>query len=160
MAFEWTGASGLWLRYHLECDLETLVLPLEQSPLRADNLWKTTCFELFLAFGSGAEYAEFNFSPSSQWAAYRFEGYREGVSALDLDRAPVIALDASAGHFAVEIELSLPQNLTSGGPMALSAVIEEKSHVFSYWALHHPADRPDFHHRDCFAAHLPPPPYS
>ena len=34
--------------------------------------------------------------------------------------------------------------------LGLSAVIEEANGRLSYWALAHPAGRPDFHHADCF----------
>ena len=36
-------------------------------------------------------------------------------------------------------------------------VIEEINGRKSYWALKHPAGKPDFHHPDCFALELPPP---
>ena len=40
--------------------------------------------------------------------------------------------------------------------LGLSAVLEEKDGTKSYWALSHPnADKPDFHHPDCFVAQLP-----
>ena len=39
----------------------------------------------------------------------------------------------------------------------LAAVIEEQSGAKSYWAIAHPADKPDFHDPACFAATLPAP---
>jgi len=36
----------------------------------------------------------------------------------------------------------------------LSAVIEATDGSLSYWALEHPADKPDFHHPDSFALEL------
>jgi hypothetical protein len=39
--------------------------------------------------------------------------------------------------------------------VGLSAVIEAADGALSYWALRHPAGRPDFHHPDCFALDLP-----
>ena len=38
--------------------------------------------------------------------------------------------------------------------VGLSAVVEDAGGV-SYWALTHPAGKPDFHHPDCFALELP-----
>ena len=37
----------------------------------------------------------------------------------------------------------------------LSAVLEEADGTRSYWALAHPAEKPDFHAADCFVAKLP-----
>jgi hypothetical protein len=39
--------------------------------------------------------------------------------------------------------------------LGLSAVLEEKDGTKSYWALAHPAEKPDFHARNCFVAKLP-----
>ncbi len=148
-----TGENGanLWFRFHVECELEALALPDPAKPDRCDGLWQTTCFEAFVGEGG---YAEFNFSPSSQWAAYRFERYREGVEDLLLTAPPEIGLDASEGHFA--LEATMPRE-GLGGKLALSAVIEETDGTKSYWALAHPSGKPDFHAPACFTLTLPPP---
>ena len=67
--------DGATATFRVSGDLARLVLPPTASPGRADDLWKTTCFELFVA-GEGGAYREFNFSPSTRWAAYDFAGYR------------------------------------------------------------------------------------
>ena len=54
------------------------------EPARTDELWRSTCFELFLRFDDDERYVEFNFSPSTRWAAYAFDGYREGMAELPL----------------------------------------------------------------------------
>jgi ABC-type uncharacterized transport system permease subunit len=38
--------------------------------------------------------------------------------------------------------------------LALSVVVEHEDGVLSYWALAHPAAKPDFHHRDAFVLEL------
>jgi hypothetical protein len=38
--------------------------------------------------------------------------------------------------------------------VALCVVIEELDGALSYWALRHPAPRPDFHHADGFALEI------
>src|SRR5690606_38180706 len=64
------------LRYRVD-GCESLVLPPYAGKGRADDLWRATCFELFLG-GNGPAYLEFNFSPSGKWASYFFPAYREG----------------------------------------------------------------------------------
>ena len=147
---ERTG-QRLWLRYHVECELNALVAPGPAAPVRCDGLWQSTCFEAFLG---DASYAEFNFSPSSQWAAYRFDSYRENMTVLDLAADPEIGLDASEGHFALEVTIPLDG---LGQKLALSAVIEATDGTKSYWAIAHPPGKPDFHAPACFAATLAPP---
>lgn len=119
---------------------------------RTDELWRTTCFELFLRLDDD-RYVEFNFSPSTRWAAYAFSGYRAGMTPLPRDVDPLIA--RNKGGLRVHCDLGgLPPGALSIG---LSAVIEEEGGVKSYWALHHPPGPPDFHNPACFTARLPAP---
>jgi hypothetical protein len=146
----------LWLRYFVECDLATLILPKPGAAQRANGLWNSTCFELFLRDPGDVGYLEFNFSPSSQWAAYQFSDYRDGMSEWAME-APEIYNDASETHFALEVTLALPNLLVGHTQVALSAVIHESGDIKSYWALKHLPGKPDFHHKDCFALKLAPP---
>lgn len=146
----------LWLRYFADCDLENLILPPPAEVQRTDGLWNTTCFELFLRDPDSSRYFEFNFSSSSEWAAYRFDDYREGMADWDTPR-PEIGCDASETHFALEATITLPQSETGVWEASLSTVIHECGDIKSYWAIKHPDGLPDFHHRDCFALKLAPP---
>ena len=148
------GSGGLRLQYSL-ASAEALVVPGERAPERSDGLWKTTCFELFLRPADSETYFEFNFSPSFEWAAYAFSGYRSDMRALPAP-TPEIWLSRSEDWFFLTVEawLELPPAPLSIG---LSAVIEETGGTLSYWALNHPPGPPDFHHPDCFALELPAP---
>ena len=148
---ELSRGGKLWLRYHVECELETLEAGHPKEASRADGLWQTTCFEVFLARGDDPEYIELNFAPSSQWAAYRFASYRAGMAELALGTAPKIATDAGEAYFALEAEIALPADWHGGElQLAIAAVIEETGGAKSYWALRHPQGKPDFHNRACF----------
>ena len=48
--------------FRVRGDISKLVSPRPASPERTDELWRTTCFELFVA-GEGEGYREYNFSP-------------------------------------------------------------------------------------------------
>src|SRR3954447_13785185 len=76
---ERVSATSLRVRYRAEGAVDRIVLPPPAPPLRTDYLWRTTCFEAFIAPADGENYRELNFSPSSQWAAYDFDSYRAGV---------------------------------------------------------------------------------
>jgi hypothetical protein len=82
-----------------------LRLPEAAQPQRADGLWEHTCFELFLLDPASGAYLEFNFSPSGQWAAYRFDGYRAGRR--DLDVAPPRILTSDPAQFALGMRAHL-----------------------------------------------------
>ncbi|OCC24568.1 hypothetical protein MB02_03500 [Croceicoccus estronivorus] len=147
--------GGLLLRWRVAGCMR-LVLPPYSGSGRADDLWKTTCFELFVR-GQGDAYCEFNFSPSQRWAAYRFDGYRSGTSNLDLSDSPQI--DHQTGERIFVLTAKIPRlPMECGGTQAgLSAVIEEQDGIKSFWALAHPPGQPDFHDPACFIAELPAP---
>ncbi len=128
----------------------TPLVPPPARPVRTDGLWRTTCFELFVRPGGGLEYYEFNFSPSTAWAAYRFDDYRSGMCDHPVP-APVIEPIENGIRVMFDAGLIDAREATIG----LSAVIEETDGTKSYWALRHPPGAPDFHHPDCFALELP-----
>ena len=148
--------NWLRLRWRIERS-RALVLPPFAGRGRADELWRTTCFELFLMPGEGPGYCEFNLSPSERWAAYDFSGYREGMADREVAREPQGTIRPGTG-FAI-FDAAIPASLLPAADcrMNLAAVIEEQDGVKSYWALAHPAEKPDFHDPACFAATLPAP---
>jgi hypothetical protein len=150
-----TPAGSLWLRYYIEVPEPMLVVANTQEPARTDDLWKTTCFEAFLAIGDEPEYLEFNFSAATLWAAYQFCEYREGRSNLALSAVPEIYLDMSNSHFALEATVQLPPQWQQGRfTIGVTVVAEEPSGTKSYWALDHKKAEPDFHDRSCFTLQL------
>jgi hypothetical protein len=148
------AGDGVALAFALESDLSCLRIPASARSGRAADLWRHTCFEAFVMANEGPGYREFNFSPSGQWAAYAFRDYRDG-GALDCELAPEIAVRRTANRLELDARIRrdfLPQ----GRPLrlGLSAVVEDLHGVLSYWALQHPAGKPDFHHSDSFAIPL------
>lgn len=144
--------SDRWLslEYRVVGPVEAMRWPEPAARVHTDGLWRTTCFEAFVATDAG--YVEVNLSPSGAWAAYRFEGYREGMRALSIP-APFILTRSAPGRFALTVDVELPVEAT--GPVGLAAVIEGLDGAISYWALAHPSDKPDFHHPDSFVLELP-----
>lgn len=152
-------AGSLVLSYVVTGAIAGLRVPPVAAPSRADELWRHTCFEAFIRATGGSAYYEFNLSPSTQWAAYRFDDYRTGMHAAS--EARVVEIDVPSGPerlaLRAELELGRPPELsgTAVWHLGLSAVIEDVDGRISYWALTHPEGRPDFHHPDCFALKFP-----
>jgi hypothetical protein len=150
-------ANSLALRFEIFAAADTVVLPPRAAPLRAHHLWETTCFEMFLRSRGDSGYREFNFSPSGQWAAYEFTGYRAGMVQTPVAAPPAIHVHCDADRIVADIEVRLDLQ-REPHDVGLCAVVEERAFGKSYWALSHGASSPDFHHRSCFASELPPPP--
>lgn len=144
----------LALEYALEGDIGELSIPAPAVPHRADGLWRSTCFEVFVKVQADAvEYHEFNFSPSIAWASYRFNAYRQGMAVAEDMAVPKIVVRQDTNRFDLDVFLTL-DSLTTETRLAVSAVIQEKSGRLSYWAYKHPPGKPDFHHPDSFAFQL------
>ena len=121
-------------------DVTRLVLPRPAARERTDDLWRTTCFELFVA-GEGESYWEFNLSPSGAWAAYQFDRHREGRRAADA--AVEIEISSNEKTFSLKAEI-LPE-FPDPVHVGLTAVIEEADRLLRYWATSFAPGEPDFH---------------
>jgi hypothetical protein len=153
-------AGSLALSYFVSGKIDDLRIPPVVTAARTDELWRHTCFEAFVGTSATAAYCEFNFAPSTQWAAYRFSGYRSGMRVATEMSAPRIDVQSSPESYTLQalLELDWLSRLPGGARwrLGLSAVIEETSGRKSYWASAHPPGKADFHHADCFAHELPP----
>lgn len=145
-----------WLRVRWRIDgPDKLVVPAFAGKGRADNLWETTCFEMFMMSRDGTPgYCEINLSPSERWAAYDFSAYRDGMVERPFAREPDCVM--RTGQAMAIFDASIPRVQVPQPPcsIGLAAVIEETGGVKSYWALSHHKEKPDFHDPACFTAGL------
>lgn len=147
------AAATLNIWFGIGAPASRFVIPEAAEPERADELWRTTCFEAFLGQSGRTAYREWNFAPSGQWAAYDFSDYREGMTEADTADPPYVRMEDNFTWWTLGATIAV--DAASRWDLSLSAVIEEKDGTKSYWALAHTADKPDFHARDCFVAKLP-----
>lgn len=147
----------LTLSTFLTGDADKVRLPPRVPAGRADGLWMHTCLELFVRTGDGGYY-EFNFSPSGQWAAYRFAGYRDGMTEVQPVLITGFGYRAEPGHIGGHVEIDLAGlegiDLEASLTVGVSAVIEDADGRKTYWALAHPPGKPDFHHPVAFAGEI------
>jgi hypothetical protein len=151
------NAETIQIHYQLTGDLNAVVIPQRTNPpVRRDELWTTTCLELFISAKESSPYWEFNLSPNGDWNIYKLTDYRSNLKAeLEFqDLASVI--DRSADHFELNLVCPLPANLKTSPKLevAICAVIQLKQGPISYWALNHGGSEADFHRRDGFVLSL------
>jgi hypothetical protein len=155
-----SASAELRMTFRLDGDLSRIRVPSPGVPRIATQLWQHTCFEAFIAVEAQAAYHEFNFAPSGEWAVYDFRGYRNGGPLANEMMSPHITVRSTGSRLELDALVRLDV-LSAIHPHAslrigLSAVIEA-SDGLSYWAIHHPGDKPDFHNADGFALLLKPP---
>ena len=148
------ASPSLLLQYELQGDVSRLRLPAPTRPGPADGLWQHSCFEAFVGVAGDPAYREFNFSPSGQWAAYLFRDQRQRDLAAEAAAGPLEPdIEQNATDAGLSLRAWLPLHALpvpqpgQAWDLGLSAVIETLDGQLSYWALHHPGERPDFHHR-------------
>lgn len=149
------------LVYQISGNIENIELEnMDHSYSFADELWKKTCFELFLS--AGENYFEFNFSSSTRYALYEFSSYRvlkakhENLNFnLNINRASTNKLE-----LLLQIRLdSLPQDLLglieeNKIKSFLPSLILKKNDLLvpEYWAAKHSKQKPDFHDASVYIA--------
>jgi len=132
--------GGVVATFHAVGDTAQLVVPPPATPGRAEDLWRTTCFELFVG-GEGESYREFNLSPSGAWAAYEFDRHRSGRR----DVGARIEIETSLNNKGLLVTAKIECEFPNPSPIGLSAVIEEKDGLLRYWATTFAPGEPDFH---------------
>ena len=157
----WAWRSGdLWLQYRVSGAM-ALRWPERQAPGPADGLWRHTCFEAFVGTADAPLYHEYNFSPSTCWARYRFHDERARDEHAERAAGAVsLAIHAAARAGEWQLSACVPASdlplSAAGWTLGLSAVLEDKHGRLSHWALAHPGPRPDFHHPGGRVWRLPP----
>lgn len=138
------SAAGLVLIYRIAGPRADIRLPAPVAAGPADDLWRHTCCEAFVAGDDG--YHEFNFSPSGAWAVYRFSDIRRRDDTYRPPLAPAVCFAPAGDGFTLTAEIPsalLPEGMARRlGP---TAVIEGADGALGYWALLHDGPRPDFH---------------
>ncbi len=134
--------EGCEAEFRLDGHVPSIILPPPATPARRDNLWQTTCFEIFWQPLGGSAYREFNLSPSGQWAAYDFDSFREGMRDAPVEAIAIACAQDDAGLI---LKASIAADLPDPAQVALNAIVEHADGSKQYWALAFPPGRPEFH---------------
>ena len=124
---------------YLVPDYADLVWPGYSGMVRRDELWLSTCFELFLGADGQSGYTELNVTPAGAWNCYQFDDYRSGMrpsQAWELQQ-----LKADAGFLSATFRGRLSPSKIRFGP---AAILQQMSSRLDYFAISHD-EQPDFH---------------
>ena len=124
---------------HIKYDEERLV--------RKHELWKHTCFELFISSKGSESYYECNVNTKGEWNMYHFDSYRMPQPPTETEAYRVVSIECKEGEITAVIRSR--DELPSVLDCALTAVIVT-THGESFYALAHKGEKPDFHIRESF----------
>jgi hypothetical protein len=148
----------LAIAFRLVGSISGICLTAPSEPDGLAQLWRHTCLEVFIAIEGQTAYHEFNFAPCGAWRVYAFRAYRDPAPLAKVLHWPAIFVEATNERLELHARIVLTDLFATSSHMALrlglAAVIESRSGSLSYWALRHPADKPDFHLADAFALRL------
>ncbi len=143
-------ASGCKAEFRLTGDVDKIILPAAGPSVRTDNLWKTTCFEVFWQPTDGSWYREFNLSPSGRWAAYDFDTFREGMRDAPVDAISLSTVHGSAnGQGELVLKADISTELPAPAQVALNAIVEHADGGLQFWALAFGPGEAEFHAEAC-----------
>lgn len=138
--------QGCEAEFRLDGQVPAIILPPSAAPERMDNLWRTTCFEIFWQPLGHTYYREFNLSPSGRWAAYDFDSFREGMRDAAVE---AIAITCSQDEAGLVLKASIAADLPSPAQVALNAIVEHPDGGMQFWALAFPPGQAEFHSEAC-----------
>jgi hypothetical protein len=148
------AADRMRFDFEIRGEIQQLEIPAPAQSRRTDGLWQHTCCEAFLRPRGEHAYQEWNFSPSSEWAAYAFDGYRAGMRPLTISTDPIIVCDMGIDRLRLTATIERATGAAAAVQMGLSAVLRDRRGKIYYYALQHAPETPDFHHDTSFAALL------
>ncbi len=136
------NVNNLMLRFSMAAT-EDLIWPEFEALERKDELWKSTCLELFVASPSDPSYLEINLSPCGAWNSYSFSSYREGMKtepAAELVEFNVESRGVISAAFRIP---GLPNPVLIGP----AAILASKDGSLRYFSTKH-GEVPNFHDRE------------
>ncbi len=159
--------SAIQASFRLKGPLEKLKMPHTTKPKGPEfnqELWKHSCFELFLKSPDSDFYWEWNFAPNLDWGHFSFESYR--MPAINPSHSAGIQSFQAITEKSASLEILVqirPEHspwlmwaLMNRLPLKIgfAAIVEFQDSTLSYWALKHPGPKPDFHLEESFAFNL------
>ena len=138
------------LSFLLKGNLDSYLFPKVEKIQRANELWKATCFELFLA-NDDEVYYELNFSSSLAWNFYVLDAYRAESKALELEEEPCISFTYKDDECSIVFELeSEVLDFEDFKYCNLATILLTRENERRFWAIKHLKDAPDFHNKNNF----------
>ena len=143
--------NQLMLDYQILGDLSHYHFPQKTKQERADELWKETTFELFIAPLNSDEYWEINISPSTQWNMYHFTSYKEGMKASNIISLPSIKTYEYQNEYRLSFKSIIPKEYFDRVfSINLCVILLDQKGERHFYSIERRKRLPDFHDRDTF----------
>ena len=124
---------------------EALMRLKSSSPIRANNLWKSTCFELFIAPKENLNYWELNISSSTKWNFYAFDSYKENMREERDISIPNIEIVQKENLYFISCEFNLREIIPKQSNFNLAVILLDRNCVRHFYSINRKGGVVDFH---------------
>jgi len=139
-------SKHLSLSFALKGAFEGYLFDTKNHVKRVDELWKATCFEVFIKNQNAKEYWELNIAPSGAWNFYHFSDYKKKMQEESRVLIPKVIFKKERDEVYVNVEIDFTEKLFDEKVEFNLALIlldvERKRHFFT---LNPKEGLPDFH---------------
>lgn len=146
------NSNKLSLHFKISGALKSYSFPKKEKLKRANELWRATCFELFLANSKTKIYYEINISPTLHWNIYRLETYRAEPKELIVSSEAIIKIREDEQSYEINFELECKElDLAEFDQYNLAVILLNNQNEREFWTIRPMGKSPDFHDRDGFS---------
>jgi len=132
--------------FEIAGELENYLFDKAQKQSRKDELWKRTCFELFLANRDRPNYYELNMSPSNEWNFYHFSDYKQEMKEEKNISEPLVYLSQTPKGYLFSFEFELYTNVVEDNFIFnLAVILLNTKGVRHFYSIHQREEKVDFH---------------
>lgn len=121
--------------------------PCKQT--RKDELWKKTCFELFIAHKNRPNYHELNISTSTEWNFYTFSDYKTAMKEEKNLSEPFIHSSKMQNRYRLSVEFDFyEENFKENFTFNLAVILLDKKGIRSFYTIYRKEGKVDFHNKE------------
>ena len=143
--------NRLKVNYEIRADVSQYNFLKKTKQQRVDELWRDSCFEIFIANRSSDEYYEINTSPSTEWNAYHFKSYKEKMNKSYIFSMPSIKNQQLANRYNFSFEMSFQEGIFEKELLInLAVILLDREGVRHFYSINRRKGSPDFHDRDLY----------
>jgi len=135
--------------YEIRGELKNYIFNKAENKKRANELWRATCFELFIAPENSSNYWEFNISPTKAWNFYAFDSYKKSMREELLPSSPHIEIreEEMLYRCACSLSFRLKEKYYQ---FNLAVILLDNKDIRHFYTIYRKKGVADFHNRAYF----------
>ena len=134
------------LEYQVKGEVNNYIFSKPSREKRANELWRATCFELFLAPKESLNYWELNLSPSKAWNFYAFDNYKLCMREEKNISLPIIHISQKKNNYSLSLKFNFDRELKEAD-FNLAVILLDREKNRHFYSINRKENGVDFHDR-------------